>query len=137
MTAPKATPIDKLKADILAGTYDEHVGDIVRTIVERSLAGGPVFRWQFVLNGETIREDDLALGMTSMVERITKTDWGDFDPRLRAEWLRVLLAVYLHKRDGISLDEAEKKVDALNHSAIVASFSEYEVPQVPFGNAPG
>lgn len=136
MTAKKS-PVDKLKDDILAGKFDGNLDTIVLAIHERALTEATQIRWSFEIDGERVREDDLSLGVTSMVERITKADWSQFDPRLSAENCRVLLAVYLHKRDGIPLKDAEAKVEALNHYEVGKTFSVYEVPQVPLDPAPG
>lgn len=134
---PQTAPVDKVKADILAGRYDGNLDGIVMAIHERALSGATQIRWSFEFEGETVREDDLTLGVTAMVERITKQDWSGFDPRLSAENCRVLLSVWLHKRDGIPLKDAEAKVEALNHYEFGKTFSVYEVPQVPLDPGPG
>lgn len=135
---PKTEPIEKIKADILDGRYDGDIGDLLITIHEHILRNQTTqVRWAFTLDGETIREDDLTLGETAMVERFVGSDWGSFDPRVSAVNSRALLVSILHHRSGMTVNDAQAKVDQMNHAEFGETFTVYEVTQVPLDDGPG
>lgn len=134
---PKTDPVDKVKADILAGRYDGDLADLTLAIHERALSQATALRWSMEWDGQTLREDDCTLGVAAMVESFTGLDWAAFDPRLSAGNCRALLVAWLHHRDGISVPDAQALVDNANVRELGDTFKVYEVPQGPFETGPG
>lgn len=121
-------------ASILAGEFDGHLADVLAAIVKRQQSGFSSMRWRLRLDGVEITEDDMTLAEAKTVEKITNLSWVTIEPTRSAVHMSAILVAAAHHRDGLSIEEAEERVDAHSANEIMGALDQYEVNPSPLEN---
>lgn len=83
--------------------------------------------WKITLeDGRVVPEDDLTIAEVEVMEERTGLTWRQLNPLRSASCAKAILSTLYEKRDGLSRDEADKKVDAMKSSAVVDMVGFYD-----------
>lgn len=137
------TDSDAVLESIKAGDHDGHLVDVIEAVRLRFEFGGTRQKWKlsYKVDGTSyeVREDDLTLGESRLVERLTGTNWGLLNPASSGSECLAIIAACLHDRHGKTLKftrdgpsgEAWDLASKVTATEAAESISSYEVERAP------
>jgi hypothetical protein len=132
---------EEITAAIDAGELDGNLDPIATAIVNRSRSGAVQMAWRLRYDGDEWTEQTVTLGELKFAENhaaIIDHDIRGFpvrrralmweiDPRGNAEHAVALIVAHLHKAQGVSLEDAIKRAEAIPANQLADVIGEFEV----------
>lgn len=83
--------------------------------------------WQLTLeDGQVVREDDLTIAEVEAMEERSGLTWRQLNPLRSAAVAKAILSTLYERRDGLTRDAADKKVDEMKSSTVVDMVGVYD-----------
>lgn len=119
---------ERVVKEIMAGTHDAHLDEIVKAITAKLKMGHISTRWRVVCLGLDVAETDLTLDEAWHIEETTDTDWHAIDPVSTATHFRAMLRVLLRSRLGLDDAEIDERISTLTMIEAASGISRELVP---------
>lgn len=125
----------KIAQEILIGRHDDDLPALVKAIGERAVTTRTEVRWRLTLGDLVVDEENLTLLELERVENLTGKSWLVVDPRKTAGYCIAMLQAAIESREGLSPDDARKRLTDITAKQIADEvLSEYVVQPAPFGS---
>lgn len=129
-------PSKKAVAEILAGRHDGHLSDLLEAAVQRLRNSTVRICWRLHLDGESWDEDTVTAGELACAERLlSKRDrpfsYTQIDPKASMEHRVTLVVAHLHKIQGLKVEDAIARAEAITLAEQEKLLELYEVIDDP------
>lgn len=138
--------LDDIVAAISAGDLDGSLERVVAAVVARVRAGAVEFMWRITYEGDEWTQQSVTLGELKFAEQhaFVSDERGnrrratriEIDPRITAEHAVALVIAHLHKAQGLPLQDAVKRAEAITAEDLETMVDEYEVVRGPKDDSP-
>lgn len=132
-TTPKKDAFQAFLQQLAAGQYDDRVGDLLNVLTDRMKEATIVMAWRIRIGDLNVRDDDLTLHESDLIERSTGQNWAALNPTSSAQDCLAILAVLYHTRLGMDADEAQVEAGKLTLGQITSAISTEQVNAGPLG----
>jgi hypothetical protein len=132
-TPKKVDTFQAFAQELAAGRHDDRIGDLMKVITDRMQEASVVMAWRITVGGLSVRDDDLTLKESDLIERGTGQNWQSLNPTTSAQDCLAILAVLYHTRLGLDADEAAAEAGKLTLGEITRAITTEQVNAGPLG----
>lgn len=131
-TTPKK--VDSFQAfaqEVAAGRHDDRIGDLMKVITDRMTETSVIMAWRLTVGGLSVRDDELTLQESDLIERATGQNWQALNPTTSAQDCLAIVSVLYHTRLGMDTDAATAEAGKLTLGDIAAAITTEQVHAGP------
>jgi hypothetical protein len=130
-TAKKVDTFQAFAQEVAAGRHDERIGEIMTVVTDRMRDASVVMAWRITVGGLSVRDDDLTLKESDLIERATGQNWQSLNPTSSAQDCLAIVSVLYHTRLGLDVEQAAAEAGKLTLGEVAAAISTEQVHAGP------
>lgn len=132
-TAKKADTFQATLQEIAAGRHDDRIGELLNVVTDRMKEATVVMAWRLHIGDLNVRDDELTLAESDLIERGTGQNWAALNPTSSAQDCLAIVAVLYHTRLGMDPEQAKVEAGKLTLGQITDAISTEQVTAGPLG----
>jgi hypothetical protein len=132
-TAKKVDTFQAFVQEIAAGRHDDRIGDLFKALTDRMQESQVVMAWRLTVGELSVRDDDLTLQESDLIERATGQNWQALNPTTSAQDCLAIISVLYHTRLGMDTDQATTEAGKLTLGDIASAITTEQVHAGPLG----
>lgn len=134
-TTAKKDTFQSFLQELSAGRHDERIGDLLQVVTDRMKEASVIMAWRITIGDLNVRDDDLTLAESDLIERTTGQNWAALNPTSSAQDCLAIVSVLYHTRLGMEPDAAKLEAGKLTLGEITGAISTEQVNAGPLGQA--
>lgn len=130
-TPKKVDTFQAFAQEVAAGRHDDRIGDVMKVVTDRMTEASIIMAWRLTVGDLSVRDDELTLRESDLIERATGQNWQALNPTSSAQDCLAIISVLYHTRLGMTVEDAAAEAGKLTLGEVASAITTEQVHAGP------